>query len=92
MTELLTKLFVKNRKNTADPAVRTAYGTLASVVGILCNLLLFAAKFTTGVLVGSVSIRADGINNLSDAGTQLLSFFSFRIAAKPADRGRGADP
>ena len=86
MTELLTKLFVKNRKNTTDPAVRTAYGTLASVVGILCNLLLFAAKFTTGVLVGSVSIRADGINNLSDAGTQLLSFFSFRIAAKPADR------
>lgn len=66
--------------------MRRAYGTLASVVGVILNLLLFAAKFGAGTLVGSVSIRADGINNLSDAGSQIVSFISFRISAKPADR------
>ena len=86
MTELLSRLFVKNRKNVTDPTVRAAYGTLGSVTGILLNLLLFAAKFTVGVLFGSVSIRADGMNNLSDAASQLISLFSFRISSKPADR------
>lgn len=86
MTELLAKIFVKNHKNTSDPSVRRAYGTMVSIVGTLLNLLLFAAKLTVGVLVGSVAIRADAINNLSDAGSQIISFISFRISAKPADR------
>lgn len=86
MTELLAKLFVKNHKNTSDPTVRRAYGTMVSIVGTVLNLLLFAAKLTVGVLVGSVAIRADAINNLSDAGSQIISFISFRISAKPADR------
>ena len=86
MTDLLCKIFVKDHKNTTDPHVRTAYGTLVSSVGILLNLLLFAAKFLVGTLFGAVSIVADAVNNLSDAGSQIISLISFRISAKPADR------
>lgn len=86
MTDLLCRLFVKNAKNTTDPAVRRAYGTLAGTVGIILNLLLFAAKFTVGLLFGSVSIVGDSINSLSDAGSQIISLIAFRISAKPADR------
>ena len=86
MTDLLCRLFVKNAENTSDPVVRRAYGTLASTVGIILNLLLFAAKFTVGLLFGSVSIVGDSINSLSDAGSQIISLITFRISAKPADR------
>lgn len=86
MTDLLCKIFVKDHKNTTDPHVRSAYGTLVSIVGILLNLLLFAAKFLVGTLFGAVSIVADAVNNLSDAGSQIISLISFRISAKPADR------
>ncbi len=86
MTELLSRIFVKDHKNTASPTVRSAYGTMASIVGILFNFLLFIAKFTVGTLFGSIAIRADAVNNLSDAGTQVISLVSFRIASKPADR------
>ena len=86
MTALLTHLFVKNNREVTDPHVRRSYGTLVSVVGIILNLILFAAKFTVGTLFGSVSITADAVNNLSDAGSQIISLISFRISAKPADR------
>lgn len=86
MTSLLTRLFVKNNREVTDPHVRRSYGTLVSVVGIVLNLILFAAKFTVGTLIGSVSITADAVNNLSDAGSQIISLISFRISAKPADR------
>ncbi|MBQ9761262.1 MAG: cation transporter [Clostridia bacterium] len=86
MTELLSRIFVKDHKNTQSPTVRSAYGTMVSIVGILFNILLFLAKFTVGTLFGSIAIRADAINNLSDAGSQVVSLISFRIAAKPADR------
>ena len=86
MTELLSRLFVRDYKNTSDPKVRGAYGTMTSVIGVILNLILFGAKFTVGALTGSVAIRADAINNLSDAGSQIISFISFRISAKPADR------
>ena len=86
MTELLCKIFVKDHKNTTDPHVRSAYGTLVSIVGILLNLLLFAAKFLVGTLFGAVSIVADAVNNLSDVGSQVVSLISFKISAKPADR------
>ncbi len=86
MTSLLTKLFIKNREDVTSPRVRRAYGTLVSVVSMIWNLILFAAKFAVGTLVGSVSITADAVNNLSDAGSQIISFISFRISAKPADR------
>jgi len=86
MTELLSRLFVKNYKDAQSPAVRTAYGTMVSVTGIVLNLILFAAKFVVGSLFGAISIVGDAVNNLSDAGTQIISLISFRIAAKPADR------
>ena len=86
MTELLSRLFVKNHKDATNPAVRTAYGTMVSITGIILNLILFTAKFVVGTLFGAISIVGDAVNNLSDAGTQIISLISFRIAAKPADR------
>ena len=86
MIDLLARLFIKDRKNTADPAVRLRYGTMVSVVSIICNLFLSAGKFVFGLLLGSIALTADGVNNLSDAGSAIVSLVSFRIAAKPADR------
>ena len=86
MIRLLTRLFVKNRNDVKNPNVRRAYGTLSSVTGIVLNILLSAFKFLAGSLVGSVAIRADAVNNLSDAGSSLVSLVSFKLSAKPADR------
>ena len=86
MTELLCRLFVKDRENIKSPAVRRAYGTLASIVGIIVNVVLAAGKLTVGLLFGAISLAGDGINNLSDAGSQIISLISFKMAAKPADR------
>ncbi|MGM9644248.1 MAG: cation diffusion facilitator family transporter [Eubacteriales bacterium] len=86
MTNLLIRLFIKDRNNVKSPEVRRAYGTLGSVVGIIFNLILAIGKYTVGFLFGAISLMADGINNLSDAGSQIISFISFKMAAKPADR------
>lgn len=86
MTELLGRLFIRDHKNVTSPTVRRAWGTLVSVIGIICNILLFVGKFTLGTLLGAVSLTADAVNNLSDAGSQLVSLVSFRLSAKPADR------
>ena len=86
MTELLCRLFIKDRENIKSPAVRRAYGTLASVVGIIVNVVLAAGKIAVGLLFGAISLAGDGINNLSDAGSQIISLISFKLAAKPADR------
>ena len=86
MTSLLTRLFVRNRDAVQDPAVRRAYGVMTGAVGIVANILLAALKLLAGALSGSISITADAVNNLSDAGSQLISLISFRISAKPADR------
>ncbi len=86
MTELLTRCFIKNRNDHSSPRVRAAYGTLASITGIVLNLLLFVGKFTVGTLFGSISIVSDAMNSLTDAGSQIISLISFRISARPADR------
>ena len=86
MTELLCKIFIKDRNNIKDPAVRRAHGTLASIVGIILNLTIALGKIAIGVLFNAISLQADGINNLSDAGSQIISLISFKIAAKPADK------
>lgn len=86
MTELLCRLFIKDRENIKSPAVRRAYGTLASIVGIIVNVVLAAGKIAVGLLFGAISLAGDGINNLSDAGSQIISLISFKMAAKPADR------
>lgn len=82
----MIRLFIKDRDNIKSPEVRRAYGTLGSVVGIIFNLILAIGKYTVGFLFGAISLMADGINNLSDAGSQIISFISFKMAAKPADR------
>ena len=85
MTELLIRLFVKNREDVKNIKVRQDYGNLGSVTGIVCNLLLCAVKITAGMLAGSMSIVADGLNNLSDMGSSVISMIGFRLSGKPAD-------
>lgn len=85
MTKLLLRLFIKDYQNTEDPAVRGACGKLAGIVGIVCNLLLFAGKLLAGTLSGSVSITADAVNNLSDASSSLVTLLGFKMAERPAD-------
>ena len=86
MTERLVRWFVKDYEKTEDINVRTAYGVLASMVGICCNLLLFVSKILLGILVHSISVMADGFNNLSDAASSIISFAGVKMAQKPADR------
>ena len=85
MTAWLIRKFVPNAANTTDPDVRAAYGTLASIAGILVNLLLAGAKFAMGILSGSLAITADAANNLSDAAGSVVALISVRLARKPVD-------
>lgn len=85
MTGLLVRLFVKNSKDVNNNKVRLSYGNLGSVTGIVCNLLLCAVKIAAGLLAGSMSIVADGLNNLSDMGSSVISMIGFRLSGKPAD-------
>lgn len=85
MSELLIRLFIKNSEDVNDPAVRRRYGTLGGIVGIACNLFLCALKITVGSLTSSISIVADGLNNLSDMGSSVITMIGFKMAGKPAD-------
>lgn len=85
MTDLLVKMFVKNYEDTDNISVRTAYGVLASGVGIACNVLLSLAKMMVGMLMHSVSVMADAFNNLSDAGSSIIGLVGVKMAEKPAD-------
>ena len=85
MTQLLIRTFVKGYQDPRDPAVRTAYGPLAGIVGILCNVLLFAGKFTVGMVFGSIAVTADAVNNLSDASSNVVSLLGFKLGAKKPD-------
>lgn len=85
MTKLLIRLFIKNSEDTENPQVRGNYGTMAGIVGILCNLVLFLGKLVIGTISGSVSIRADAVNNLSDASSNIVTLVAFRLARKPED-------
>lgn len=85
MSSLLIRLFVKNPEDVKDVNVRQAYGTLGSFVGIFCNLLLCIIKITVGLISGSISIAADGFNNLSDMGSSIITMIGFKLAGKPAD-------
>ena len=86
MTNLLLKLFVKDKDNVNDVKVRSKYGTLSGVVGIICNFLLSLSKIAVGVIIGSISVMADGLNNLSDMGSGVITMVGFKMAAKPADK------
>ena len=86
MTRLLIKLFVKNNRDVQNPTVRGKYLKLSGVTGIIVNLILFAIKLTAGILAASVAVIGDGLNNLSDAGSSVISFFGFYLALKPVDK------
>lgn len=82
----LVRRFIKNYQDTKDANVRTNIGKLSGIVGIFSNLFLFVIKFMIGTIVHSVSIQADGVNNLTDAGSNIISILSFHLANKPADK------
>ena len=86
MVNLLAKLFIKNYKNVEDDKVRTSYGTMAGIFGIVTNFILVVIKLFIGILSFSISIIADAINNLSDMGSSLLTIIGFKISNKPADK------
>lgn len=86
MTEFLVRHFVKDYKEVEKVSVRTAYGVLASIVGIFCNVFLFVVKLVIGIFLHSVSVTADAFNNLSDAGSSIISFVGVKMASKPADK------
>ena len=86
MTDFLVRCFVKEYENTDNADVRTRYGILSSMVGICCNVLLFAAKLLIGVGMHSLAIMADAFNNLSDAASSVISFVGVKMANKPADK------
>lgn len=82
----LVRRIIKNYQDTKDANVRTSIGKLSGIVGIFSNLFLFVIKFVIGTIVHSVSIQADGVNNLTDAGSNIISILSFHLANKPADK------
>lgn len=87
MHTILIKFFIRDSENIHNPKVRTAYGTLGSITGIATNILLAILKYVAGMLSGSISVTADAINNLSDAGASIISLIGVKLSAKPADKG-----
>ena len=87
MGNLLSRIFVKDYENTGDPVVRERYGKFAGVVGIISNILLCTAKILAGLFSGSIAIVADGINNLADASSSIMTLVGFRLASLPEDEG-----
>ncbi len=86
MVSLLAKLFIKNHENHSDPVVRQQYGMLTGIMGIVLNLILFAVKLFAGIITGAISVTADAINNLSDAGSSVITMAGMRMASRPADK------
>lgn len=80
MVNALTKLFIKNHEDISDPKVRQSYGVLCGGVGILFNILLFGGKFLAGTISHSIAITADAFNNLSDAGSSIITLIGFKMA------------
>ena len=83
---MIEKIFIKNYEDYKNPQVRAQYGKLCGIVGIILNLILCAIKIVSGVLIGSIAIIADGINNLSDAGSSIITLIGFKLSSMPADK------
>ena len=86
MTELLVRIFVKDRTAPPSPSTRAQIGTLAGIAGIICNLILCGCKLAVGFLSASVSVVADALNNLSDAASSIVTLLGFHLAKRPADK------
>lgn len=85
MTDLILRIFVRDHKNTEDPAVRDKCGRVAGAVGIVTNFLLFLMKIIVGTVFHNVSVTADAVNNLTDSGSSVVTLIGFKMASKPAD-------
>ena len=85
MISILSRIFIKNSKDTKNPVVRQAYGMLCGALGIALNIFLFMVKFLAGQLSGSIAITADAFNNLSDAGSSVITLFGFKMAGQKPD-------
>lgn len=86
MSKLLIKLFVKDYKNTSSKKVRSSYGNLASIFGIISNIFVCIFKLLVGILFGLISLIADGLNNLTDAASSIIALIGFKLSSKPADK------
>ena len=86
MISILSKLFIKDRLDFSAAAVRTSYGILCGITGIVLNIFLFAIKFFAGLISGSVAVTADAFNNLSDAGSSVISLIGFKLASQKPDK------
>lgn len=85
MTKFLLRTFIKDYENVTNHDVRQKYGMLGGFVGIACNIVLFLSKFIAGLLTSSIAITADSFNNLSDAGSSIVTLVGFKLAGAPAD-------
>lgn len=85
MTEWLVKKFIKDYKNTKQPAVRVKYALLSGIVGIISNVFLFVTKIVVGMIFQSIAVTADAVNNLTDAGSSVITLVGFKLSSKPAD-------
>ncbi len=86
MTDILIRFFIKDSDNVKDSKVRQSYGKMAGIVGIVCNAFLSTSKIVTGIVFSSISILADGINNLSDATSSVITLIGFKLSELPADK------
>lgn len=85
MTEWLVKKFIKDYKNTKQSAVRVKYALLSGIVGIISNVFLFVTKLVVGMIFQSIAVTADAVNNLTDAGSSVITLVGFKLSSKPAD-------
>lgn len=85
MITFLSKIFIKNYQNSTDPDVRQSYGILCGAVGVALNLLLFTGKFLAGAVSNSIAVTADAFNNLSDAGSSIITLIGFKMAGQKPD-------
>lgn len=86
LIRLIIRRFIPDSENTEDQRVRTQYGTLAGTLGVICNIFLFAVKLTIGLLMHSIAIISDAVNNLSDTGSSLVTIIGTRMANRRADK------
>ena len=84
--KLFRKAFIKNYENVTDPKVRNRYGVCAGIIGIVSNAILFVVKIVAGIIGGSITIIADAINNLSDAGSSVVTLVGFKLSSTPPDK------
>ena len=85
MITLLSRIFIKNPTDYANEDVRRKYGMLTGIVGIILNLFLFAAKFSVGIITSAISVTADAFNNLSDAGSSIITLIGFKLSGQKPD-------